>query len=54
MAETTKCAHPPCTCRVDADGAFGKYCSEICRAAGEDETEVFCECHHPDCRGMHP
>jgi hypothetical protein len=54
MAQTTKCAHPPCTCRVEEDSAYGNYCSEPCKIAGDDVTEIFCECHHPDCAGAHP
>jgi hypothetical protein len=54
MAESTKCAHPPCSCRVAKDSPYGKYCSPLCKEAGAEETEVFCECHHPGCRGMHP
>jgi hypothetical protein len=41
-----KCAHPSCRCQVGSDG---KYCSELCRNAGADETEIGCDCGHPDC-----
>jgi hypothetical protein len=53
MAET-KCAHPQCSCQVEEGGPYGKYCSEYCQLAGDEETEVFCECHHPDCRAAAP
>jgi hypothetical protein len=53
MAQT-KCAHPQCSCKVKNGSAFGKYCSEHCMLAGDEVTEVFCECHHPGCRTAQP
>jgi hypothetical protein len=44
------CAHPGCRCDVEA--AFGRYCSESCRAAGQSGSETReepCGCGHPDC-----
>jgi hypothetical protein len=41
-----KCAHVPCLC-VPARGE--KYCSELCKEAGADETEIACDCGHPAC-----
>jgi hypothetical protein len=49
MADMKKCAHPQCKCSVAAGGAFGKYCSEHCREAG-DQTELMCDCKHPSCQ----
>jgi hypothetical protein len=46
MAE--KCAHPSCNCVVEKHGAFGKYCSDVCRMKGTI-TELRCECKHPAC-----
>ncbi|HVC20917.1 MAG TPA: hypothetical protein VNE16_12625 [Vicinamibacterales bacterium] len=43
-----KCAHPSCECRVIKGGKYGKYCSEYCKEKG-DQTELRCECRHPDC-----
>jgi hypothetical protein len=48
MADTAKCAHPACNCMVGKGGAFGKYCSEYCKDAG-DKTELRCGCKHPAC-----
>jgi hypothetical protein len=53
MAQT-KCAHPQCSCRVKDGSPYGKYCSEHCMLAGDEVTEVFCECHHPGCRTAQP
>jgi hypothetical protein len=39
-----KCAHVPCSCQ-----ASDKYCSQACRNAGSDETEIACQCGHADC-----
>jgi hypothetical protein len=50
----TKCAHPQCNCRVEPNGLYGKYCSEHCRQAGDDVTEIFCECHHAGCKTAQP
>jgi hypothetical protein len=41
-----KCAHVPCLC-VPPKGE--KYCSEPCKEAGSEETEIACECGHPAC-----
>jgi hypothetical protein len=49
MTDPQKCAHPACTCRVPADGPFGKFCSEHCQEA-KDLTELKCDCKHPGCR----
>jgi hypothetical protein len=43
-----KCAHPACACTVQANGPYGKYCSEHCKDAGQI-TELRCGCRHPDC-----
>ena len=49
MAEdTTKCAHPACSCKVTKDGPYGKYCSEYCKEMGQI-TELSCRCKHPAC-----
>jgi hypothetical protein len=53
MAQT-KCAHPPCTCKVTAPARYGSYCSHYCQQAGDNVVEVFCECHHAGCRVAHP
>jgi hypothetical protein len=50
----TKCAHPPCTCKVNENGLYGAYCSEFCKQAGDNVIEVFCECHHIQCQTAHP
>ena len=48
MADTTKCAHQPCTCTVDKDH---KYCSEFCEDADKDGIDsIGCDCPH-DCAG---
>jgi hypothetical protein len=41
------CEHPACVCEVTND-AFGKYCSEHCRDAGE-MNDLKCECGHDAC-----
>ena len=51
MSDKTKCAHKPCTCSIKEAGQYGKYCSEHCKEAADAVTEVFCDCHHPGCRG---
>ena len=43
-----KCAHPACSCTVEENSEFGKYCSEHCKKAG-NITELRCGCHHPGC-----
>jgi hypothetical protein len=43
-----KCAHPACNCTVEANGPYGKYCSEHCKDAGQI-TELRCGCRHPGC-----
>ena len=37
--KTEKCAHIPCSC-VPPKGE--KYCSQLCKDAGPDETEIGC------------
>jgi hypothetical protein len=32
---------------------YGDYCSESCKQAGDTIVDMFCECHHPGCRGVH-
>jgi len=49
MAETTKCAHPACSCMVTKDGRYGKYCSEYCQEMAAI-SELICRCKHPECR----
>lgn len=49
MAQQEKCAHPACSCSVDPNGPFGKYCSEHCKKAG-GMTELRCGCHHDGCK----
>jgi hypothetical protein len=49
MAETTKCAHPACSCVVTKDGRYGKYCSEYCKEMAAI-SELICRCKHPECR----
>jgi hypothetical protein len=46
---TSKCAHPACECFVAPKGAYGKYCSDECKRAGQI-TELHCNCQHPECR----
>jgi hypothetical protein len=46
MANDKKCAHLPCVC-VPANGE--KYCSQFCKDAGSEETEIACDCGHPAC-----
>jgi hypothetical protein len=48
MADTSKCAHPACTCVVSKGGDYGKYCSEHCKEM-RDVTELRCGCRHPGC-----
>ncbi len=43
-----KCAHPACNCNVEANGQYGKYCSEHCKEAGQI-TELRCGCRHAGC-----
>ena len=47
-SESKKCAHQSCQCQVTND----KYCSELCKDAGADETEIGCDCGHPACAEM--
>jgi hypothetical protein len=49
MSESSKCAHPACSCVVQKDSKHGKYCSEHCKEAA-DMTVLRCECQHPGCR----
>ena len=44
--EQNTCAHIPCTCTVEKGE---KYCSDSCRDAGSNETEIACECDHATC-----
>jgi hypothetical protein len=44
--QTNKCAHEPCLCTVSTSE---KYCSQFCKDAGPDETEIACDCGHPAC-----
>jgi hypothetical protein len=46
---TSKCAHPACDCTVEAKGAYGKYCGEECKRAGQI-AELHCNCQHLECR----
>ena len=48
-AESTKCAHASCKCRLSAQRPYGNYCSEHCQEAGE-MTELRCGCEHVQCR----
>ncbi len=47
MANEKKCENPACSCVADAGS---KYCSAHCEGTAGD-TEVVCECGHPNCRG---
>ena len=47
--ESAKCAHPACECLVEKGGAYGRFCSEHCKHAG-NITELRCECQHLECR----
>jgi hypothetical protein len=49
MPDATKCAHPACECTVSKHGPHGKYCSEYCEKSGQ-QTELHCNCRHPECR----
>jgi len=49
MAKSQQCAHPGCSCTVEASSEFGKYCSEHCKDA-KGMTELRCGCNHPGCR----
>ena len=46
MADSKKCAHPSCTCKVQS----GKYCSAQCEAM-EKTPVIDCTCGHPGCGG---
>jgi hypothetical protein len=48
-SEPKKCAHPSCQCHITTGD---KYCSEICKDAGAEETEIGCDCGHPECEEM--
>jgi hypothetical protein len=41
-----KCAHVACIC---VPPAGDKYCSQLCKDAGSEETEIACDCGHPAC-----
>ncbi len=43
---SAKCARMPCLC-VPPKGE--KYCCELCKEAGSEETEIACDCGHPAC-----
>jgi hypothetical protein len=43
--ETKKCAHPACSCKVDAHTT---YCSQYCEDAG-GTMEISCNCGHAGC-----
>ena len=45
MSDAISCAYAPCTCLVEADGAF---CSPTCRLGLGVVTEP-CECGHAAC-----
>jgi hypothetical protein len=47
MAETKKCANPPCDCKP-TDGS--RYCSAYC-AGAEERADVVCHCGHAECEG---
>jgi hypothetical protein len=49
MTQPTPCAHPACSCTVQPDSPFGKYCSDHCKKAA-NITELRCGCNHPECR----
>lgn len=49
MAETTKCAHPACSCMVAKDSRYGKYCSEYCQEM-RAINELICRCKHAECK----
>ena len=44
--KSEKCAHVPCVC-IPPKGE--KYCSQACKEAGAEETEIACNCEHPAC-----
>lgn len=46
MADSKKCAHPSCTCKVQSE----KYCSAQCEAM-EKTPDIDCKCGHPACGG---
>jgi hypothetical protein len=46
IKKETKCAHLPCIC-VPPEGE--KYCTQFCKDAGSEETEIACDCGHPAC-----
>ena len=47
MADEGKCGYEMCRCGVSGDA---EYCSDHCRdAAGQDITEIMCDCGHPGC-----
>jgi hypothetical protein len=41
-----KCAHVSCQCMAPKGE---KYCSQLCKEAGSEETEIGCDCGHPAC-----
>jgi hypothetical protein len=43
-----ECAYPSCRCQV-VSLSGDKYCSELCKDAGADETGIGCGCGHPPC-----
>jgi hypothetical protein len=44
--ESTKCAHPVCSCVV----TFGKYCSTVCETM-QRTPDIDCSCSHAICKG---
>jgi hypothetical protein len=45
--DDNKCGHNGCSCAVSGDA---EYCSDHCEnAAGQDITEISCDCGHPGC-----
>jgi len=47
MAKTqSKCAHLPCICVPPEDE---KCCTQFCKDAGSEETEIACDCAHSAC-----
>lgn len=47
MDKNRKCKHAACNC-MTTDGK--DYCSDHCKDARK-VTEIYCQCHHPQCSG---
>ena len=45
-SKTNKCSHQSCVCIPPASE---KYCSQFCKDAGSEETEIACDCGHAPC-----